>query len=242
MAGKKITLNKLYEEFKSLKDRHEKDITRLEKLIEEQGTKIKVLEKLSAVDKPNDIHKKSRKTVPCDNFNMKNMKKFDSKQLKCNNCENRFTTFSELELHIKEKHDNFQGENCEQCGKMFVTAWRLRKHMRIHSQLFTKTCKYFEANIVCPFEELGCKFKHDVHIKDTFDERDDMTMDNIVDTNDSKSLRNASTCEKVEDTSSFHTSTPKSISCKECMNKSDCTYCFVRHTLGIHGGERRLHF
>ena len=70
MAGKKITLNKLYEEFKSLKDRHEKDITRLEKLIEEQGTKIKVLEKLSAVDKPNDIHKKSRKTVPYDNFNI----------------------------------------------------------------------------------------------------------------------------------------------------------------------------
>ena len=22
-----------------------------------------------------------------------------------------------------------------------------------------ETCKYFEANTICPFEELGCKFK-----------------------------------------------------------------------------------
>jgi hypothetical protein len=117
MAGKKMTLNKKYEECGSLKDRHEKDIIGLQKLIVEQGTKIKVLEQLSEVDNPNDIHNKSRKTVQCDNFNIKNWKKYDSKQLKCNNSENMFETFSELELHIKEKHDNFQGENCEQFGE-----------------------------------------------------------------------------------------------------------------------------
>ena len=125
-----------------------------------------MLEKLSEVDKLNDIHKKSRKTGHCDNFNSKNLKKSNSRQLTCNNCENKFSTFSKLELHIKKKHVNFQGENCDQCGKKFVTAWRLRKHMRIHSQLFMKTCKYFEANTICSFEELGYKFKHNVHIKD----------------------------------------------------------------------------
>ena len=114
--------------------------------------------------------------------------------------------------------------------------------MRIHLQLFTKACKYFEANTICPFEELGCKFKHDVHIKDTYDEKDDMTMDNIDDTNDEESLSNASTSEKVGKTISFQTSTPKSVSCKECVNKTECTYCFARHMLGLHGGERRLHF
>ena len=62
-----------------------------------------------------------------------------------------------------------------------------------------KTCKYYATNTICPFEELGCKFKHGVHIKDTFDEKDDTTMDNISDTNDSKSLNNASTYEKVGD-------------------------------------------
>ena len=48
-----------------------------------------------------------------------------------------------------------------------------------------------------------------------------MTMDNISDTNDSHSLNNTSTCEKLGATSSFQTSIPKSISCKECMNKSE---------------------
>ena len=114
--------------------------------------------------------------------------------------------------------------------------------MRIHLQLFTKTCTYFEANTICPFEELGCKFKHDVHIKDTYDEKDDMTMDKIDNTNDEESLSNASTSEKVGKTISFQTSTPKSVSCKECVNKTECTYCFARHMLGLHDGERRLHF
>ena len=69
-----------------------------------------------------------------------------------------------------------------------------------------------------------------------------MTIDNINDTNDSKSLNNALTCEKVGETSSFHTSTPKSISRIEFTNKSEYTDCFVRHMLGRHGGERRLNF
>ena len=45
MAGKKRKLQKLYEEFEILKDRHEKQITKLQSVIEEQGTKIKMLER-----------------------------------------------------------------------------------------------------------------------------------------------------------------------------------------------------
>ena len=75
--------------------------------------------------------------------------------------ENRFGKFSDLELHIKDKHENYQGQNCEKCGKTFVTSWRLRKHMQLHVQKITKSCKYFKGDIDCPFEELSCKFLHD---------------------------------------------------------------------------------
>ena len=154
-------------------------------------------------------------------------------------CEYKFRTFSELELHIKDKHVNFQAKCCDQCGKTFVTAWRLRKHMRIHSQIFTRTCKYFKSNTICPFEELGCKFNHDyVHMKGTVDVKDDTTKDNVSDS--SPSLNNSS-LEKNGNTTSFHTSTPKSINCDECKDWSECVDCIVRHTLGRHGA-RMLNF
>ena len=46
MAGMKRTLQKLYKDFETLKDGHEKEIAKLQSVIEEQGTKIKMLERL----------------------------------------------------------------------------------------------------------------------------------------------------------------------------------------------------
>ena len=100
---------------------------------------------------------------------MKSSEKNNSNQIKCIICDYRFRNFSDLELHIKDKHIHYQGKDCEKCGKTFVTAWRLKKHMRIHAQNFTKSCKYFKGNVVCPFEKLGCTFLHDD------DEKDGMT-------------------------------------------------------------------
>ena len=89
---------------------------------------------------------------------------------------------------------------------------------------------------VNPFEELGCKFKNFVHMKGSFDEKDDTTKDIVSDKDSSKSLDNSSH-EIIGNKSSFQTSTPKSINCTECKDRSECTYCIVRHTLGIHGGR-----
>ena len=114
-----------------------------------------------------------------------------------------------------------------------MTAWRLRKHKRLHTQMFTKTCKYFEGNKACPFEVLGCKFKHE-HRKDTFDESDDKNSNT-----DDITSKASSSYERDREMSSFCTSTAKSINCQECMNWSEC---FVRQTLGRHGGGRKLHF
>ena len=77
MAGKKRTLQNLYEEFETLKDRHDKEITKLQSVIQEQGTKIKMLERLSNVDKPNEIPRNSRETVKSVNFNAKNLEDND---------------------------------------------------------------------------------------------------------------------------------------------------------------------
>ena len=99
MAGKKRTLQRLYEDFETLKDRHEKEIAKLQSIIEEQGSKIKKLERLSKADKPIDKQKKSEKTVKSVNLNLKNLGDNDSRQLKCNMCEDRFRTFSDLERH-----------------------------------------------------------------------------------------------------------------------------------------------
>ena len=147
-----------------------------------------MLEKLSILDKSIDNCKKSRETDKCDDFMMKSSEKNNSNQIKCIICDYRFRNFSDLELHIKDKHIHYQGNDCEKCGKTFVTAWRLKKHMRIHAQNFTKSCKYFKGNVVCPFEELGCKFRHDD------DEKDGMTKEKSSDADDIES--NSSGCEK----------------------------------------------
>ena len=137
MTGTKMTLKNLYEEFKTFKDKHDKEMSELRKIIQEQGTKIKMLERLPTLDKTADIQKKSRENDKPANFTVKSSEKNYAKQLKCNMCDKRFGKFSDLELHIKDKHANHKGQNCDHCGKTFVTAWRLRKHMRIHVQKFT---------------------------------------------------------------------------------------------------------
>ena len=144
-------------------------------------------------------------------------------------CEKRFGKFSDLERHIKDKHENYEGQNCDMCGKTFVTAWRLKKHKQIHVEKFTKSCKYFKGNIECPFEELGCKFLHDVDIEDISDKN--------CENEENKSIDYSSESER-----SFQTSTPKSDRCEECMDRSECTDCIVRHVLGNHDKRRKLNF
>ena len=40
--------------------------------------------------------------------------------------------------------------------------WRLDKHNKAHEMLNVKFCHYLNNNKVCPFEEIGCKFKHSI--------------------------------------------------------------------------------
>ena len=49
---------------------------------------------------------------------------------------------------------------CNKCTKEFTLKWRLKKHLNIH-QFEVNYCHYFNNGKVCPFEEYGCKFKHE---------------------------------------------------------------------------------
>ena len=92
--------------------------------------------------------------------------------------------------------------------------------------------------MACPFEPLGCKFKHR---KDECDENDEMTKENNSDI-DNTTPKASSSYEGNMEISSFFTSTPKSINCQECRDWSDCVDCIVRQTLGRHGVGPKLHF
>ena len=71
-----------------------------------------------------------------------NAKSLQKKELKrtCNQCDDMFSKFTELELHIKEEHANYKEQECDECTMNFVTSWRLKKHKRINLQKVTKIC------------------------------------------------------------------------------------------------------
>ena len=46
------------------------------------------------------------------------------------------------------------------CNKDFYLKWRLEKHISVHSEN-TRVCHYFSHKQKCPFEQIGCKFRHE---------------------------------------------------------------------------------
>ena len=54
---------------------------------------------------------------------------------KCNLCADTFKNISELDKHIKKKHEEFDTFECETCSKNFVTKFRLEKAYQDASEL-----------------------------------------------------------------------------------------------------------
>ena len=79
---------------------------------------------------------------------------------KCDHCDQIFDKQSDLENHMTDI--GIQGNHkCNQCESIFITDWRLKKHEKIHSTTKKRrNCHYFNSGKSCPFEKLGCKFKH----------------------------------------------------------------------------------
>ena len=48
---------------------------------------------------------------------------------------------------------------CNICEKQFYVQWRMKKHISSHLEQ-SKFCHYYNNGKFCPYEELGCRFKH----------------------------------------------------------------------------------
>ena len=63
---------------------------------------------------------------------------------------------------VKKIHTDTTQYKCEECGKIFVSEWRLQKHRNIHDKTAKiNCCHYFNNKEECPFEEIGCIFRHE---------------------------------------------------------------------------------
>ena len=81
------------------------------------------------------------------------------KQLKCDMCEYACSEWYEMEKHMLAMHSVNKNFKCNRCEKSFVTEWRLKKHMQMHDKQ-TKFCHYFNNGKPCPYEDIGCMYKH----------------------------------------------------------------------------------
>ena len=79
---------------------------------------------------------------------------------KCKVCDNSFNKRCSLEVHMKT-HDLEKEFKCELCDKEFFLGWRLRRHVNGHDNV-KKFCHFYNNQNECPYEELGCKFEHQI--------------------------------------------------------------------------------
>ena len=132
----------------------------------------------------------------------------------------------------------------------FFTEWRLRKHRKIHSDEKTRPCLYFKNQIRCPFDELGCKFRHSTGFQETTS--NSRIKENPTELSESSiDIQNFS--RESEDNVEIHTfyiSTPKKqdnsiknewFKCEKCINssllinKSQCIDCYLNeHMHSLH--------
>jgi hypothetical protein len=147
---------------------------------------------------------------------------------KCNVCDKTFLENCDLETHIKDNHEA-KTFKCDECGKTFVLKWRLRKHLSVHTT--EKYYHYFNNEKVCPFEEIGCKFRHEPSTTCKFKQCNNLLcqyrhVDHIGSQESLIEPTNVS-----EQISTIYTSTPKAkmqkLQCENCEERSQCEVCYV---------------
>jgi DNA-directed RNA polymerase subunit RPC12/RpoP len=87
--------------------------------------------------------------------------KVHAKSLECTECGQSFDTSYKLEYHLME-HCVEKEFKCNQCGSEFFLKWRFERHIKGHDETDRKFCHYYNNGKVCPFEVVGCKFKHEI--------------------------------------------------------------------------------
>ena len=68
---------------------------------------------------------------------------------------------SDIDKHIVASNESQRKYKCGKCESAFMSELRLKKHIQIHQfNKEVKFCHYYNNSKDCPYEILGCKFKH----------------------------------------------------------------------------------
>ena len=168
MAQKKKTVKELNEDLIAMENKFQemfkyqsKRIETLEKQVNEKNVpKAPTTESVKNYVNGEKYHCKR-----CDsNFKHKHelkvhIRESHKKETKCTVCGETFSFTHELEIHLK-KHE-VETLKCEKCDKTFYLKWRLEKHKKAHDLVDIKFCHYFNNSKHCPYDEVGCMFRHD---------------------------------------------------------------------------------
>ena len=81
------------------------------------------------------------------------------KTFECEICDKTFMESWKMEEHL-EHHGNERPFKCSICEKGFYMKWRMEKHTSDH-RADIKFCHYFNSDKPCPYDKVGCRFKHE---------------------------------------------------------------------------------
>ena len=147
-------------------DKQKHDRKKLKELLEDNKNKLQEVEKNLLVQK--ETVKKQEQSFKCEKCGetfvkivdrRNHIKLYHPKQFSCDFCDVIFNESWQYEMHL-ESHSKTKDKKCGVCGKAFFLEWRFRQHVNVHENPNIKNCHYYNNNKVCPFDTVGCKFKH----------------------------------------------------------------------------------
>ena len=145
---------------------------------------------------------------------------------KCNECDNRFTQNFEMENHMVEAHQRKKQHVCEVCEKEFYFEWRLKKHTKMHTEV-PNFCYYFTKKKACPFEEIGCKFRHEFQHVELAHEQE-VAVEEAQESSE-KIADKPAAAEKPNDESSNHEIASDTIDENDTIKEYECHLCNSIH-------------
>ena len=157
---------RIHEETSDSKKMHKAQTKKIEKLLEENSRKLHEVE--AKLLNQNDVINKVKVVFKCEECDEPFRTKQDMKKhitachpkfIKCDYCDETFNESWKYETHL-ESHRVEKNKKCDICGKSFYLEWRLKRHMNVHEKPNIKNCHYYNNNKMCPFDDVGCKFKH----------------------------------------------------------------------------------
>ena len=168
------------------------------------------------------------------------------KEFQCKQCDFKSEISFELELHIKNTHEE-QTFKCKMCDKIFVMKWRLKKHEEGHKTP-TKMCHYYNNNKTCPYEAVGCMFRHEKSLNCQFGDKckfklcqfqhftdhTEKVHSNSIASNSESSEEAQDNHKEVEAIYAINSSSPEYL---EARKLYCATYCDEKWDLHIHDHE-----